>query len=176
MERRLILHENLKTSKQKKMKIKQGDVLVTLNLKTDLIDPKVEISDKVLFMLEAFAEKHQANQKAISTETTKPETVKPPLKELETCPKTSTTLITSPAKSLVSSIKIRDKVILSPSKRVRFDLESTDSNSKVPKLDTQIQINNEATAEQVLAVPESLENSLNTVSDSPTTSEKAGYL
>lgn len=102
MERRLILHEKLKGSKQKKITIKQGDVLVTLNLKTDLIDPNVDLADKVLFMLEAFAEKHQKTM----------ESKNKPVEE------------SSPKESefkLISKFRSKDKLV-SPSKRVRFDL------------------------------------------------------
>ena len=64
MERRLVLHEKLKNSKRF-LSIKQGDVLLNLNLKTDIIDPNIEISDKVLFMLEAFADKQNGSEKTL---------------------------------------------------------------------------------------------------------------
>lgn len=107
MERRLILHEKLKASKQKKMTIKQGDVLVTLNLKTDLANPDIEIADKALFMLEAFAEK--------LTPTELPK-IGPPTA-------IDDTIGQSPQTKPISRFKSKEKLLSSASKRVRFDLE-----------------------------------------------------
>ena len=54
MKRRLMLFEKIKTSKLNKLTIKQGDLNVKLNLKKDLLDPNVDIPEKVLCMLEAY--------------------------------------------------------------------------------------------------------------------------
>lgn len=97
MERRLKLHEKLKSStKLNKMTVKQGDLLVTLNLKQDIGDPNVEISDKVLYMLEQFVEKQQS--KVLNS---------------------SIAQINKP----IETVKLANNITTpSPSKRVRFDL------------------------------------------------------
>ena len=69
MERRLLLSERLKSTKLNKMTIKQGGVNVTLNIKKDIADPNVQISDKVLFMLEAYAEKQNLNGNDLKKDT-----------------------------------------------------------------------------------------------------------
>ena len=126
MDRRLLLHQKLQASKQKKITIKEGDRLVTLNLKKDIIDPNIEIADKVLFMLEAFAEKipnkvsETNNQPADTSATTTSPVVAAPSTE------------TSPLSTkLISNIKSRDKVHVSPSKRVRFDFDKTSDDESI---------------------------------------------
>ena len=129
MERRHVLHEKLKGSKQKKMTIKQGDCLVTLNLKTDIIDPTIDLSDKVLFMLEAYAEK-QAKSKI---------TTSPTIKE--------------PEIKLVSKFRSKDRLI-SPSKRVRFDLGTENKDTEQPKIDESLEATIESpTTESVIKKP-----------------------
>ncbi|RNA44784.1 General transcription factor 3C polypeptide [Brachionus plicatilis] len=58
MERRRAIFERIKETKLNKLTIKQGEINVKLNLKKDLIDPNVEINEKALEMLEAYAEKN----------------------------------------------------------------------------------------------------------------------
>lgn len=113
MERRLLLHQKLQASKQKKITIKEGDCLVTLNLRTDIIDPNIEIADKVLFMLEAFAEKIPSKDEPSRSSSSQEQTTVAPVNQSET----------SPTAKLVSNIKNKDKLLVSPSKRVRFDFE-----------------------------------------------------
>ena len=127
MERRLVLHEKLKNSKQKRMSIKQGDVLVNLNLKTDIIDPNIEISDKVLFMLEAFAEKQNVSEK---TSKVADSTVPEP------------TLVTH---SSTSNLKIADKS-MSPTKRVRFEMDEKSTT-------VQVNSNNDNTSNKPSSIP-----------------------
>jgi len=111
MERRLRLHEKIKSSpKLNKMTVKQGDVLVTLNLKQDIGDPNVEISDKVLYMLEQFVEKQQSKQLNAS---------------IKAVTAVSTAVQLSNEEDTLATIKKTNtpkSVTNSPSKRVRFDL------------------------------------------------------
>lgn len=109
MERRLKLHEKLKsTTKLNKMTVKQGDLLVTLNLRQDICDPNVEISDKVLYMLEQFVEKQQS--KLLTTT----------ISSIKTPEKTTAESDTVPVNKLKKNTS--QSVSPSPSKRVRFDL------------------------------------------------------
>ena len=62
MERRRLIHEQIKLTKLNKLTVKQGDQNVTLNLKVDLLDPSIPIADKVLGMLEAYISKQQTVQ------------------------------------------------------------------------------------------------------------------
>ena len=59
MERRKQIYEKIKDTKLNKLTVKQGDANVVLNLKVDLLDPKVDIGEKVLLMLENFAIQQQ---------------------------------------------------------------------------------------------------------------------
>ncbi len=111
MERRLILHEKFQSLTQKKISIKQGDVMVTLNLKTDLANPNIEIADKALFMLESFVEKN--------ADKTKPH----PSPALPATSLSVDTANASISKSVSkSNFRSKEKLLISPSKRVRFDL------------------------------------------------------
>ena len=114
MERRLVLHEKLKNSKRF-LSIKQGDVLLNLNLKTDIIDPNIEISDKVLFMLEAFADKQNGSEKTLKVADSPVEPT--PVMNSSTC-----------------NLKIGDK-LTSPSKRVRFEMDEKASTVQVSSND-----------------------------------------
>jgi hypothetical protein len=76
MERRLKLHERLKDSKLNKLTVKQGGgINVTLHLKTDIINENVEMPDKVLTMLENYADKmeREKNEKKTREPIEKPE-------------------------------------------------------------------------------------------------------
>ncbi|CAF0999107.1 unnamed protein product [Brachionus calyciflorus] len=69
MERRLAIYERIKDTKLNKLTVKQGNVNVKLNLKKDLIDPNVEISDKALEMLEVYIEKNVNISQSSTNET-----------------------------------------------------------------------------------------------------------
>lgn len=119
MERRLKLHEKLKSStKLNKMTVKQGDILVTLNLKKDIGDPSIEISDKVLYMLEQFVDKQQS--KTLSSSISQINTTKKSEVEVTLPQKPAT------AQTITSALAT---ITASPSKRVRFDLTVKTSDS-----------------------------------------------
>ncbi len=121
MERRLILHEKLQGLKQKKMSIKQGDVLVTLNLRTDLANPSIEIAEKALFMLESFVDKNTGKATQDSGK------LKPP-------PTASLCVDTISVSTSKSNFRSKDKLLISPSKRVRFVLDKSGTSESVEDL------------------------------------------
>ncbi len=153
MERRLRLHEKIKSSpKLNKMTVKQGDVLVTLNLKQDIGDPNVEISDKVLYMLEQFVEKQQSKQLNSSIKVVT--TASPTLSSNED---TTTTNKKTTPKSVNNS----------PSKRVRFDLNPVQFKSPSP--DNQITNEEEIVKNDQLNTNKTVENNLTTITNNDST-------
>jgi len=128
MERRLILHEKLQGLKQKKMSIKQGDVLVTLNLRTDLANPSIDIAEKALFMLESFVDKNTEKARQDSDLTlARSGKLQPP-------PTASLCVDTINASTSKSNFRSKDKLLISPSKRVRFVLDKSVSSENVQDL------------------------------------------
>lgn len=148
MERRLKLCEKLKATKLNKLTVKQGGVDVKLNLKKDLIDPNVSIDDKVLEMLEKYvgAEKLSPTEVVAAGESSskKPEEPKekiiaeqekqPVLAVHEPELPVNATKVKHTPKSQQGLEDLVDKNgdtshnsigVSSPTKRVRFDLNST---------------------------------------------------
>lgn len=155
MERRLRLHEKIKSSpKLNKMTVKQGDVLVTLNLKQDIGDPNVEISDKVLYMLEQFVEKQQSKQLNSSIKVVT--TASPTLSSNE-----DTTTTTANKKTTPKSVNN------SPSKRVRFDLNPVQFKSLSP--DNQITNEEEIVKNDQLNTNKIVESNLTTITNNVST-------
>ena len=144
MERRLKLHEKLKSStKLNKMTVKQGDLLVTLNLKKDIGDPSVEISDKVLYMLEQFVEKQQS--KLLNTSISQISALKH--QEVDA------TLKQGAVAQIVSGLPLTvSPSSPSPSKRVRFDPTVKVSDNTTEKITTNTTCS-KSNEEESIAVP-----------------------
>ncbi len=110
MEKRLALYEKIKDGKLDKLTVKEGDKLVRLNIKVDLLDPNVDIPEKVLTMLDAYANK-QMQQPVAKSNPIVQETVSSP----------------SPSNQAVNV-----STGSSPSKRVRFSDTIANEASSAP--------------------------------------------
>ena len=73
MERRLEIYNKIKNTKISKLTLKQNGEAKTLNLKVDLLNESVFLSDKALDMLE-----NLANKQILSTEKIKPKQIETP--------------------------------------------------------------------------------------------------